>query len=93
MGLKFERTQEIIEKVAGREAETTLEVGEEDYPFPFARCRCDLLGRRDAVSHPRWDAPRFPRPLDVLLLDDRALPGAPALELLLAGGGGLLLWG
>ena len=52
MGLKFETPQETFEEIARRKAETTLEMGEKDYPFPFARCRRDLPGRRDAVRHP-----------------------------------------
>ena len=88
MGLKPEGIQKVAEKIAGRKAKTALEMGEKDYPFSKAQCRRDLPGRRDAVRHPRRDAARLPRPLDVGLLDDGALPCAPPLELEPAGSSG-----
>ena len=93
MGLKMESIQEAAEESARRETDAAQEVREEDYPFSVARRRRNLARQRYAALHSRRDAARFPRPLDVGLRDDGALPGSLPLELELAGGGGGLVHG
>ena len=88
MGLEPVILQEVAEEGARRKTKTTLEMGKKDYPLLWTWQRRDLARRRDAALHPRRNAARFPRPLDVGLRDDGALPGSPPLELELAGGGG-----
>ena len=74
MRLKMKLIKELAEEIARREAETALEVGEEDDPLAYQWRRGNLSGRRCPTLNAIGDPASSPEPLDLAVADVGALP-------------------
>ena len=68
MWLEAEEVKELAEEVAGRKAESRLEVGQENDPFAGFRDR-DGFCARSVTDQFRRDSVRLDQPIDVSLAD------------------------
>ena len=77
MWLEVKFIKEGAEEITDRQAETTLEVGDENHPFSIPRLR-RYLGARSPTHHPGGDSPGLDQPIYLILCDSGALPGSAA---------------